>query len=73
MTTLTGVKVQMDVSKRPEWEPAVLAVANALNDAGVAGVEAHDVTDGSIQKDAINIRVGGALSQDLRHSTSRSG
>jgi hypothetical protein len=57
MTTSTGVAFHMEKSKRPEWEAAVLAVANVLLLAGIK-TKAHESTDGSVNKSAVRIAVG---------------
>ena len=57
MTTLTGVSIIVDTSKRSEWEAPALAVGNALHAAGIE-TAVQEVSDGSVSKDALRIGVG---------------
>jgi hypothetical protein len=57
MTTLIGIKVQIDDSKRSEWERPVLELVGALIAAGIEA-NAEALPTGQITNAAISIRIG---------------
>jgi hypothetical protein len=58
MHTGEGIQVLIASSKKAEWEPAVVALANALVVIGIERVVAHEADDGSADAEAIHIRIG---------------
>jgi hypothetical protein len=58
MHTGEGVHVLVASSRKAEWEPAILALANALITIGLERVVAHEADDGSADDEAIHIRIG---------------
>jgi hypothetical protein len=58
LMTSTGIQVQIDSSKIADWERPILALANALATAGLEGVAAQQVDDGSVDATAVHVRIG---------------
>jgi hypothetical protein len=58
MMTGTGIRLQIDSSKKAEWQAPILALGNALLAAGLEDVECHEISDDSVPPTAIHIRIG---------------
>jgi len=58
MHTGTGIHILVASAKKAGWEPAIMALANALASVGLQGVVAQEADDGSADEQAIHIRIG---------------
>ncbi len=58
MITGIGIRIQLDSSKKADWEQPTLTLANALAVAGLEDVAAQESDDGSVPPTAIHVRIG---------------